>query len=1544
MSRVVYEEELKEVEVTKGIIPLVNRSKKDGKIISMEEAIKEEIAREYPDLDLESVRIEIGDANDVINEDSYEDEVAEYKVYKDEKIQVPYKVEEELIDKDYLTEQESLLSEEEKKQVVLDRLRNNSIIDGDDSLYDVVFTGVSDESFDMPLEEYEVYKITSKTPLEEDIELEEEIDNNLGQEIRIEEDSKEEEEDLKKTLEYLKEMKSKLESIENLDEQKELIDELYQREENIEKALKDDREEKKNIDENELKDLDAEIKKVQKNIKEKSQEYDKIYKELQSIIDEQREKLENSNLLSEEELKELFEFYDNKKLEVNDKSVRVSQEIEKQRKKLSALKTKKTKLEKDTTKARELNLSYDEYKEIQKNAINKKNTLNSILIEKGLEDIVSKTKKERTKEEQAKYEAARDEVTKEISEAMDKEEISVLDAVEFLYAIKKGTKKGEPREIAVSQDKIENIKENIKYEPEKIKADTDISNIEYTPGKAPEELVKSSVLTSGLVHIDDIYLRGLNKEETEEKYREEIIKDLEDKGFDYDPDTMDINIVGAESSEAESDILYTKYEIVEKELEKPKTMVLTDGLVHIDDIYLRGLNKEETEEKYREEIIKDLESKGFNYDPDTMTINIVGAESSEAESDILYTRYEIIGNEKEDTKEDIEDEEETQDDIEDEEETQDDDERELEVITLYREINTNDIYVASSVVGRFGFVPVGESISVEGSICQMIDEEDADYIIANQENEDNPYLVEIVEIELDRTKDDDIKDEVEEEINTLDTIVLYRDIDTGNVYAIDESYIDRFNLHVTPSDKYIYGNPCFMLDEEETDEIIANQGDSYIVEIRDYKFEKENAKENDDEEDNDKEITTPVEEKDVETIYLYRDVDSDNIYIYDQDIIDRFKLNVIKDGKTFRGKEFYRVDEEDVDDLIANQDNEENPYIIEFRNIEFDKEKEETNDKNSKSRPHEEAIINKLTQGLDIRKNDSKKYNASNIKVSKKFKDELHSGNYLYNIVHIVPNMLKAGINFLTKISSKLLQSKRGKESMETLQKRLEDLSEEELEVLFERYRGSRLKTDMNTSIDSLILARLRKYGLEKVEKLNDNIKDNYTLLFSLLGEIKALEKNLVSSELKKSEIKAINDARKKLMKQASTAIQEIENDRDLANNLLSGGIHGLEEDFKAVSTKMNYVGLRFAKRHNFDNELQEKLGKYGQGLNDAIASGNDEEVVNNFMALESEYYNNTKISGSLAGKRSVGTKYYTPLAEQFNYNNDPFLRDIFTTVAITSAVIGAVNAVRVHEIEQGKILSKQQSDANRVNAHNDQVMDQVHEVGQKIESHRGTFQKGMEAQVNQDVLNNANALERKALDYTDWTFNDAYHTMDHEHHEFFNAFNDNVQSQINDVTSKYSTGSITQADALQQMADIARDSQHTLAQVSDECLQILRPYAETHPQFDLTAVQESMEYIVANPDAIANMNQGMVEVTELASALQGLSVEHVAALSKLPSDMLSTLVCAASATALALNVSNTMDNKYGKKKRKYGNDITDMMGEYVKGLDEEEEEKEKVA
>ena len=788
---------------------------------------------------------------------------------------------------------------------------------------------------------------------------------------------------------------------------------------------------------------------------------------------------------------------------------------------------------------------------------------------------------------------------------------------------------------------------------------------------------------------------------------------------------------------------------------------------------------------------------------------------------------------------------------------------------------------------------------------------------------------------------------------------IYVDSENNSTCYVPIPTIERFGIANHGRNIKVDGITCNRISLDAARYIIENANNNYSpyeVEIRSIPSIKE------------------YNENDVnERINILTDENTGNKYAR-RYVFTRFHLGIDEStSQSVDGAEWYRISDEDEKFIRGNANNDYSPYVVEDMSRELKPiipepvqpttpsttavpttginittppttaapttipkpEPEPVPKADDHAKPHVEEIINKLMTDLDVQAKDAKRYTASNIKVASKFKNELRSGNYLYNIVHVVPATFKSGISLFSKLAGKLMTSKRAKDSMHELEKRVNNLTEEELEVLFEEYRGSQLKTDMNVQINPLILPKLKEYGMKKVQAYNVTLTNCYASLFNDLGTINSIDEQL-SGNIDDALRNQLEVQRKDIYAKASNEIRTIIDTRNKANNLLSGGIHGLEEDFKAVATKLSYAGMRFAKVGKFDNELQKKLAHEGKGLNTALYEKNDEDVVKHFVGLETLYHENTDIRGSVFGTRSEGAKYYSPLAAEFDYRDDPFIRDLFTTVSLTTATISAVNAFRVHQIEQQRIIDGKNQEINNANSVNDGRMDYVHQTANDITGKRQTFSEGMKAQAQQDSANIANAQERASLDSTNWGFGSQYRATDDAHHAFFNQNYDNVTSQINDITSRYGQGNITEAQALQELAQVANSSQTTLSQVASDCLNALRPYAASHPQFDLHAVEESFNYMVANPDAIVNMNNAAIDVTNLAEGLKGLSAEHVSVLSSLPSDMLTTFMAAASSAALAYNVSKSMDAN--KRKGRYGNQVTDMMNDYLNGSEEAED------
>ena len=301
------------------------------------------------------------------------------------------------------------------------------------------------------------------------------------------------------------------------------------------------------------------------------------------------------------------------------------------------------------------------------------------------------------------------------------------------------------------------------------------------------------------------------------------------------------------------------------------------------------------------------------------------------------------------------------------------------------------------------------------------------------------------------------------------------------------------------------------------------------------------------------------------------------------------------------------------------------------------------------------------------------------------------------------------------------------------------------------------------------------------------------------------------------------------------------------------------------------------------------------------------------FVQAEAILSQETEISNSLVGKRSTGKKYYSPLAERLDYRDDPFVRDLFTTIAVTSAALTATNSLRTTNQSQEIQMANHQ-------------LKQAQELVDTIKGKQSTFQEGMKAQSVQASTNITGQVERATLDAHNWAIGSArYNNVDAAAHAYYNEVFQNTQTAITDISTKYSSGAITQVEALTMMRDIANSSQVRLNTVSQECLTVFNEYAKTHPGFNLTALTEGVKYITEHPNAITEMNNAVVDVSNMA---EGLTFTQIEAIKTAPQSMISPLVNAASVAALAGTVSTTMTKNV--KSGKYGNSVTKMVDEYV--------------
>ena len=581
-----------------------------------------------------------------------------------------------------------------------------------------------------------------------------------------------------------------------------------------------------------------------------------------------------------------------------------------------------------------------------------------------------------------------------------------------------------------------------------------------------------------------------------------------------------------------------------------------------------------------------------------------------------------------------------------------------------------------------------------------------------------------------------------------------------------------------------------------------------------------------------------------------------------------------------------------------------------------------------------DTIIYELTKDLDVKKGDAKKYTASNIKVFKGFCNELQAKNTIYNIFHFVPAIIKVPINLVRKLANKVTYSIKDKQRIKELKERIDKLSESDVEIILREYKGSRvIQEKLPTILNVLLNEKIQKHLNTKLENKNEILERKYLTLINAAQEVEECNKRL-ATEKDPEKIKAINNIKNSFLKASAQDIAMVRKTYDEANALVSGGAHGFEEDMRAAGTKMSRVGMSFAKDYDLDHELQQKLAELEQQEKLAIQKNDNEAALKAFMARVELLSRNTKIENSIVGKRDVGKKVFLPFGGEINYNQNPLVKDILTTLTVVTSAVSAVSALKTHG-PNGSSQTELQNEIQRANDANDKIIRDVNAQGAKLEGNRDTITEGMNEYTNQSVVNATTTTERMTADrFSDssgWRFGADYNHADALAHQQYNAMADQIKSQIEDIARQSSKGMITEQQALEMLKNVSNQQQRNLINVYTEYQPILKEYAATHT-FDLHGLNESMEQVLANPDAIIKMNDAMVGTVEIGEHLMGLEAEHVSAFLSLPSDLRQTLTANAAAAVLAYNVARDVDEK--AKARNYGNEVTDMVQQYIDNKD----------
>lgn len=594
-----------------------------------------------------------------------------------------------------------------------------------------------------------------------------------------------------------------------------------------------------------------------------------------------------------------------------------------------------------------------------------------------------------------------------------------------------------------------------------------------------------------------------------------------------------------------------------------------------------------------------------------------------------------------------------------------------------------------------------------------------------------------------------------------------------------------------------------------------------------------------------------------------------------------------------------------------------------------------------------DRIIAELKLGLKIDDKSGKRYTASNVKVIKRFKNELKEKEKIYNITNFLPAIGRVIIGTISKYWSKWqLKRTEQKHTMKVLEDRINNLPEADLMVIYEKYRNSNvIQYNLPTAMNDLLNKRVQQFVDEKVHDINLDIAGGYKTIIDDWQVIEAINKELKDATLQPENRRRLETQKKDLLKGKAKLVKEIREKYDAGNKWYSGGAHGFAEDMKAASTKQNLPGKARAKIHSLDesdDDFFQERARISELEDKAVKMNNDEEAIKAFIEKEALKFKNTEVKEGFLGPKSVGKMYAQIFVGKLNYNPDPLFRNILTSLAMISTGISVGAAIKTQMDIHDKI-AEQQEMAERINAQNQATMDQVHQTGRDISDFRTTAEEGFKAQAHSDVVDAFNARERGASTKSSvngggWSSGPIYGEADAAVHErLVNDYN-NLQDQLQDVNDKIQAGSLTPEQVTQTLSDIATQNSQNLMEVIKETKPYFDAYMQTHPQFDLAQASEAMDYLMKNPDAIAKMNQGIVDVTNMGEELSGLSFAQVDAIQSLPSDLKYTLLGNLGASCLLYDRIKKGQTKSGTGRPAYQDDVMNLTEEYFKNREAQAE------
>ena len=545
---------------------------------------------------------------------------------------------------------------------------------------------------------------------------------------------------------------------------------------------------------------------------------------------------------------------------------------------------------------------------------------------------------------------------------------------------------------------------------------------------------------------------------------------------------------------------------------------------------------------------------------------------------------------------------------------------------------------------------------------------------------------------------------------------------------------------------------------------------------------------------------------------------------------------------------------------------------------------------------------------VNITVKQKKRYEKSNISITGALKNGLSYGNYLYNLTSIAPTIIGIIPNALMKLSGKIMLTRKAKHNIKTVKENLENLSDEDLEVLYREFKGDAVVNLRGAAaVTGLIKEAVEKYQerkyiapkraemkvlYETILSDYEQIENNKILIHQITSgtmstpDAQTLIEKLGVSNLSQA-VALLESRNNRLMSLKSYQIGRV---RELGKELqpeLSSGKHGFAEDIRATDSKMNLRGRRFAKDISTGaaQEIMAEMGKLQDAEAAAVERGDNETALKAFMKLETTQARESKIENSIAGKRDTGLYHYNPIPEELDYRQDPIVRNLLATVTTAAMVKGIIDQLHNRMLEadlrrieqdranQQKVIDDVNQRNSEANAHNAEQQYAVQQGSATLTENSENIRRGMQAQIDQDIAATRATHEYMDHDANNWSFNDAYHAADQAHHTTIQNAAQDAQNQLVQIQQNLSAGRISDVEAMRQIALVNSDTHSMFQQAVRDALPVFRQYAQAHPNVEYGEYISSLERLAADPTAIDALNQQAITAVEIGQKLSGVNI-----------------------------------------------------------------------